>query len=109
MTTQKLREWEEKVTKEFGRKSSDFYRFVRTDEFGLEVYEMHMVVNGNRYYSYHEETPSGHLGYIGEERPLIDKDRWDACAKHIKDKGFKYDGMYEMDIYGKKRKKEVAG
>lgn len=92
---------------EWGRKSSDFYRFVRTDEFGLEVYEMHMVVNGNRYYSYHEEGKDGSLGYIGKSSEIMNKDRWDAFAKHIKNRGFKFAGTYEMDILGHKRKKEV--
>ena len=93
---------------EWGRKSSDFYRFVRTDEFGLEVYEMHRVVNGNRYQTYHEEGKDGSLGYIGKSSPLKDNERWDAFAKHLKDRGFKFDGIYEMDILGHKRKKEVT-
>lgn len=94
---------------EFSRKSSDFYRFIRPDEFGLEVYEMHIVVNGNRYYRYHEESKDGSLGYIGKSSAIMSKDRWEAFAKHLKNIGYRYDGTYEMDIMGRKREKEVAG
>jgi len=90
------------------RRSSTFYRLEKEIGDGWKsVIEFHTVVgNNNKYYIEHEERPDGGTGYIGERRNAFDKEYGNKIYRRYKALGYKFAGIYEMDIYGKKVKIE---
>ena len=84
------------------RKSSTFYRLERNIGDGYkQVYEFHTVVNGNVYIAEHEERPDGSTGYIGKNRRCT-KEAGNREYLSLKAAGYKFTGIYEMDILGHK-------
>lgn len=99
------------MANEFGKLSSTFYKLEKPlgAGFGYLVYEFHTTANGNRYFTSLEEKddhtwktninevklPQGELGAeLGNEK-----------YKLLKAEGFEFKGIWEMDIYGNKRKR----
>jgi len=90
------------------RKSSEFYRLEKDLGDGYKsVVEFHQVVNGNRYCAVLEEQPSI-LGvrpntlHLHEYR-FSSKDAGNKAYRDYKARGYKFVGVYEMDIFGYKR------
>lgn len=92
--------------------TSIFYRLekeINTD-IGVfyDVYEFHLVNNGNRYYRHHEEPVDSdgerYLGAIfrdvrfGYENNV--KENWNKEYKELIDNGYTLTGTYECDICG---------
>ena len=87
------------------RKSSTFYQLVKDIGDGYKsVYEFHTVVNGNLYYTEYELLPSGRTGWIGNPTRVYDKDKGNDFYKKLLSEGYKFSGIYEMDIMGAKHK-----
>ena len=91
------------------RKSSEFYRLEKDLGNGFKsVIEFHQVVNGNRYCSVLEEHPSslpdGHPNVLHlNEYRFTSKDAGNNAYKRYKAEGYKFVGVYEMDIFGYKK------
>lgn len=84
------------------RKSSTFFRIEKPIGDGYKsVYEFHSVVNGNFYYQEYEELPSGITGYIGKITKST-KERGNKYYSQLLNDGYKFAGIYEMDIFGHK-------
>lgn len=86
------------------RKSSTFYRLEKNIGDGYKsVFEFHTVVNGNMYYVEHEELPDGKTGWIGRDR-RCNKETGNKRYVELKNSGYTFAGVYEMDILGHKTK-----
>ena len=84
------------------RRSSTFYRLEKQRDGYVAVCEFHTVVNGNKYYIEHEENESG-SGWQGEARYINTVEYGNKVYKRYKDRGYKFAGVYEMDIFGYKK------
>lgn len=86
------------------RKSSTFYRLEKNIGDGYKsVFEFHSVVNGNMYYVEHEEK-EGHEMWHGKSQKISSKEVGNKIYKRMKADGYKFSGIYEMDICGYKTK-----
>ena len=91
-----------------GRKSSTFYRIEKPIGDGYKsVYEFHTVVNGNMYYREYEERPDGRNGFLGESHKTT-KEAGNRIYKRLIAEGYKFTGVYEMDIFGYKERYNEA-
>ena len=83
-------------------KSSTFYRLEREIGGGWKsVVEFHTVVNGKTYTAEHEETSDGRTGWIGKPQ-YTSKDKGNAYYLKLKSMGYKFAGIWDMDILGVK-------
>ena len=90
--------------------SSTFYKLEKSfaDGLGYSVYEFHTVAgNGNMYIKHCEEdinhnwrTNYGDIQKLGKGEAA--KTFGNAEYKKLKSKGFKFAGVYKMDIFGQK-------
>lgn len=88
------------------RKSSTFFRLEKEIGDGYKrVVEFHTVVNGNIYIAEHEEMPSGRTGYISKDKRCTPTSG-NAEYARLKSEGYKFAGVWEMDILGHKTKVE---
>lgn len=90
--------------------SSNFYRLVKKIDTNVNsVYEFHTVIrNKNKYINQYEEIigedGSIGLGYIEKRKKIGNIDFGNKEYKRLKSLGYKFDGIYQMDIYGYKNK-----
>ena len=83
-------------------KSSTFYRLEKEIGDGWKsVVEFHTVVNGNMYTAEHEERPGGALGWNGKPKNTT-KESGNKYYCKLKSNGYKFAGIWEMDILGVK-------
>ena len=84
------------------RRSSTFYGLEREIGDGYKsVIEFHTVVNGNLYLLKREERPDGSDGWSDKPR-YTNKEDGNKEYLRLKNKGYKFAGIYEKDIYGYK-------
>ena len=84
-------------------KSSNFYRLEKSLGNGcVDVYEFHSVVNGNMYIAHHEEYKGIH-GHRYPDRNCA-KETGNERYRQLKALGYRFTGIYEMDIFGYKTK-----
>lgn len=86
------------------RKSSEFYRLEKNLGDGFKsVYEFHKVIaNGNCYIAHYEER-NGNKGWQGKDLHCT-KDSGNKYYKELKNNGFVFAGVYEMDTLGNRKK-----
>ena len=81
-------------------KSSECYRLERTDLDGYtNVIEFHTVVNGNTYVLVKEYLNGTHR-YTGKPKFMNDKERGNNFYKKCLKEGYKFVGIFEMDVCG---------
>lgn len=97
------------MEKEFSRLSSVFYKLEKKTTSGIYlVCEFHSVVNGNRYIKQLEEWEDRSWKCNCSETKLAPGEAGIAFGNEqyqmLKERGFTFAGVWEMDVLGRKRK-----
>lgn len=90
------------------RISSKFYRIEKNIGDGfISVIEFHTVVNGKMYIREHEEL-DGQERWRGKAKDIHDKETGNKIYKRYLSNGYKFTGVYVMDILGYKEKLQAG-